>query len=134
PACSSGTGGEGGSAPLYTTQTAPQDPFVPTERVPDEWLAKLFTEGIGCVPDLTSYAAYDQLVGTEGCGTSTLAGIGLSFLTSRQFLRRPYTYAERLLALWRIARESEPDPQVFAAQYAALSTHRTRWSELVRSF
>src|SRR5947209_6166930 len=105
PACSSGTTG-GGGAPLYTTQTAPQDPFVPTELVPDQWLAKLFTEGLGCAPDQTSYAGYDQLVRAEGCGQSTLAGIGISFLTSRQFLRRSYGYAERLLVLWWIARES----------------------------
>jgi hypothetical protein len=134
PACSGGAASGGGNAPLYTTQTAPQDPFVPTELVPDQWLAKLFTEGLGCAPDQSSYAAYDDLVRAEGCSPSTLAGIGISFLTSPAFLHRPYNYGERLLVLWRIARESEPDPQTFAAQYTALSTHRTSWADLVGSF
>jgi hypothetical protein len=134
PACSSGAARGGGASPLFTSQTVPEDPFVPNELVPDQWLAKLFTEGLGCAPDQASYGAYDNLVRVEGCSPSTLADIAVSFLTSRTFLRRPYNYAERLLVLWRVARESEPDPQAFAAQYTALSTHKAQWADVVRSF
>src|SRR5947209_1582170 len=133
-ACSRGAAHAGSGSPLFTSETVPADPFVAKEQVPDQWLAKLFTEGLGCAPDQASYAAYDRFVQAQGCSLSTLQAIGIGFLTSREFLRLPYGYAERLLVLWRIARESEPDPQQYTQLLSDLSSGRTRWADAVRSF
>jgi hypothetical protein len=134
PRCSSGASWAGGGSPLYTISAASWNPRVPNELVPDQWLAKLYTEALGCAPDQRSYAQSREFVQANGCELTTLRSIAVAFLTSREFLQRPYNDAERLLVLWRIARESEPEPRQFAIQLAALRSHQQRWDQLVRSF
>lgn len=56
----------------------------------------------------------------------------MSFLSSPEFLDRPYDPAERVLILWRIARESEPDPQEYAAALDRLSSGEATWETTVR--
>ena len=137
PTCDAGARAQAtrpADSPLYTTQTVPNDPFVPTELAPDQWLAKVFTDGLGCAPAHASYAAYDAWIGANGCSPSTLAQLATTVLTSRAFLREPYTDAQRLLVLWRVGRESEPDPVQYGAQLAALKTRSESWREVVRRF
>jgi hypothetical protein len=135
PRCSTGASPAGSGSPLYTTQPTPWNSFVPNELAPDQWLAKLYTEVLGCAPDQASYAAYDSLVRAEGCSLENLRAVALAFLTSHEFLRqRSYNYAERLLILWRVARESEPDPQQYYRLLASLNAGSARWDDVVRSF
>jgi hypothetical protein len=135
PRCSNGASPAGGGTPLYTTQPTPWNSFVPNELAPDQWLAKLYTEVLGCAPEQASYAAYDSLIRTTGCSLATLQTVALAFLTSREFLRhRSYNYAQRLLILWRVGRESEPDPQQYYRLLAALTAGSARWDDVVRSF
>jgi len=114
-------------------ETAP-DGWVPTprEQVADQWLAKLYTEVLGCAPDQTSYHRNRGLILGRGCTPETLRGLATDFLTSRAFLRTPYDAGERLLVLWRIAHESEPDPVAFAQQYRRLVMRRATWATVVR--
>src|SRR5207244_3101938 len=58
----------------------------------------------------------------------------VSFLTSPEFLRLPYGYAARLLVLWRIARESEPDRTTYYELLRELDSGQARWRDVVRSF
>jgi hypothetical protein len=135
PLCSSGAAGAGSGSPLYLTQTTPWNSFAPNELVPDQWLSKLYTEVLGCAPGQASYAGYDSLVRTAGCSLSTLRQVAFAFLTSREFLvARHYGYAQRLLILWRVARESEPDRQLYDRLLAALRAGTVRWADVVRSF
>ncbi len=135
PACSTGPSPAPSGAPLYISQTTPWNNFVPNELVPDQWLAKLYTEVLGCAPNQASYAAFDGFIRNNGCGLATLRTTALAFLTSREFLReRRYDNAQRLLILWRVARESEPDPQQYAQLLAALDSRRAPWGEVARSF
>ncbi len=134
PRCSSGGSWTPGGPPLYTVSATSWNPRVPNELLPDQWLAKLYTEALGCAPDQRSYAESRDFVRSGGCDLATLRTIAVAFLTSREFMQRPYDDAERLLVLWRIARESEPDSQQFASQLAGLRAHRERWDQLVRSF
>lgn len=123
------------TGPLYTTETAPWNNFVPKELVPDQWLAKLYTEVLGCAPGQTSYASYDGYIRAHGCSLETLRTVSLAFLTSKQFLlHRHYNYAERLLILWRVARESEPDAARYQQLLQALNAGTTSWDHVVRSF
>src|SRR5436190_263562 len=133
-ACSTGARGSQPAATPYTTETIPNDPFVPHEQAPDQWLAKLFTEGLGCAPAQSSYADADAYVHSQGCSPHTLATLGESLLTSRDFLRRPYTNAARLLVLWRIAYEAEPDQASYDSLLHALDSGQARWSDVVHSF
>ena len=135
PRCSLGPATPAAGTPLYTSQQTPWNNFVPSEAVPDQWLAKLYTETLGCAPDQASYASYDSFIRENTCGLSTLAAAATAVLTSREFLReRRYDYAERLLVLWRVGRESEPDPREYARLLAALQSGRVSWDAVVRSF
>lgn len=135
PRCSTGPSHAAPGTPLFTTQATPWNSFVPTELAPDQWLAKLYTEVLGCAPDQVSYGAYDDAIRAQGCSLSTLRAIALAFLTSPEFMhRRGYNYAERLLILWRVGRESEPNPQRYASLLAALNSGRARWDDVARSF
>jgi hypothetical protein len=135
PRCSAGLSPPPSGTPLYTTQTAPWNPMLPTELVPDQWLAKLYTEVLGCAPDQASYGALEQFIRTRGCGVDTLRAVALAFLTSREFLHdRSYDNAQRLLILWRVARESEPDAAQYYPLLAALDSGRVRWDAVALSF
>lgn len=105
----------------------------PREQMPDQWLGKLYTEVLGCAPDQTSYLHNRSLVAAKGCSPESLRDLAMAFLTSREFLRKPYDADERLLVLWRIAYESEPDLPAFAAQYRQLVTRRASWEGVVRT-
>jgi hypothetical protein len=119
-------------SPLSETVDGTWDP-APREQMADQWLGKLYTEVLGCAPDQTSYLHNRSLVVATGCSTETLRELATAFLTSREFLRKPYDAGERLLVLWRIAYESEPDASQLAAQYRRLVTRRVSWEGLVRS-
>jgi len=135
PRCSTGPSPAGAGSPLYVTQATPWNSFVPAEQAPDQWLAKLYTEVLGCAPDQSSYATYDGFIRTTGCGLATLRDVALAFLTSPAFVRdRAYDNAERLLILWRVGRESEPDRQQYDQQLAALNAGTARWDDVARSF
>lgn len=135
PRCSTGPSPVPAGTPLFTTQTTPWNNFVPNELVPDQWLAKLYTEVLGCAPDQASYAAYDSFIRTQGCGLSTLRAVALAFLTSREFLHhRPYDYAQRLLILWRVGRQSEPAPRRYDRLLADLRSGAQSWDQVARSF
>jgi hypothetical protein len=132
PRCSSGPAQAAAGAALYTDQTTPWDNFVPNELVPDQWIAKLYTEVLGCAPAQASYAAYDGFVRTTGCSLSTLRRVATAFLTSKEFIeQRRYDYAERLLILWRIARQSEPKPGEYHKLLGELQRHRASWPAVV---
>ena len=134
PQCSGAADRQPGTAPLSETETVPWNPFVPAHLVPYQWLAKLFTEGLGCAPGQASYLAYGAYVDAQGCSIATLRAIATRVLTSREFLHRPYGAAERLLVLWRIARESEPAPAKYADLLDALRSGTTSWRAVVRAF
>jgi len=133
PQCSGAADRTPSSEPLAQSQSTPWNPFVPPSA-PYQWLAKLFTEGLGCAPGQASYAAYGDAVASGGCSPSTLAALATRVLTSPEFLALPYGNAERLLVLWRIGRESEPDAATFASDLAALDAGTTTWSDLVSAF
>jgi len=135
PKCSAGPDPAPAGTALSTTATTPWDNFVPNELVPDQWLAKLYTEVLGCDPDQDSYAAYDSYIRTQGCGLAALQAAATAFLTSREFLdERKYDYAERLLILWRVGRQSEPEPTEYASLLTALTDRTESWDHVVHSF
>jgi len=133
-ACSAGARGTHPPATPYTSETVPNNAFVPHEQAPDQWLAKLFTEGLGCVPAQSSYADADAYVQAHLCTPQTLAALGEALLTSPEFQHRPYGYAARLLVLWRIAYEAEPDQATYDRLLAQLKSGQVRWADVVLSF
>lgn len=134
PACSTGPGMPPAGTSLYVSQTIPWDNFVPNELAPDQWLAKLYTEVLGCAPDQRSYVAFDRWIKAQGCTLATLRTAALAFLSSPEFLRhRDYDYAERLLILWRVGRESEPTPRRFDRLLQELRSG-ARWADVARRF
>jgi hypothetical protein len=130
--CTSPASFSGSGSPLSETIGGWWDPS-PREQMADQWLGKLYTEVLGCAPDQTSYFHNRSIVATDGCGPETLRKLATAFLTSKEFLRKPYDTGERLLVLWRIAYESEPDASQLATQYRDLVTRRTTWEGLVRT-
>jgi hypothetical protein len=109
--------------------------MVPNELVPYRWLAKLYTEVLGCAPDQASYGALERSIRTRGCGPDALRAVALAFFTSGEFLHdRDYNNAQRLLILWRVAREPEPDPGRYYQLLVALNSGRARWGAVARSF
>ncbi len=134
PACSGGSEMPPPGTPLSVSQTTPWDNFVPNELAPDQWLAKLYTEVLGCAPDQSSYVAFDKWIKAQGCTVGTLRTAALAFLSSPEFLRRrDYGYAERLLILWRVGGESEPTPRRFDRLLQELRSG-ARWADVARRF
>lgn len=131
--CASSASFTRGGSPLSEEGTGGWD-ATPRSPMPDQWLGKLYTEVLGCAPDQVSYHRNRDRIAADGCSPSTLSALATDFLTSREFLRKPYDDAQRLLVLWRVALESEPDPTAFAAQRRQLALRRTSWDRLVRSF
>ena len=135
PRCSDAPAAAPAGAALYTTATTPWDNFVPAELAPDQWLAKLYTEVLGCAPSQAGYAQYDAFVRAQGCRLATLRSLATAFLTSPAFLLgRRYDWGERLLILWRVGRQSEPNRRRYERLLSQLEAGTVSWGQVVRSF
>ncbi|MFE9745491.1 hypothetical protein ACFYOT_11345 [Saccharothrix saharensis] len=98
---------------------------------PGQFLAKLYTEALGRLPDQPSWRTAQDHFADRGCSAELLAGYGRAVFTSPEFEALGYDRAARLLALYRGALNREPDRAGFDHW---LSRADVAWPTLVALF
>ncbi len=100
---------------------------------PAQWIAKVYTEGLGRAPDPTAWANMLAFFQSSGCSAASLAQKGEPIYTSAEFNGLGYDNAARLLALYRGALNREPDSSGFSFYLNLLNTGTT-WTTVVDDF
>jgi hypothetical protein len=100
---------------------------------PEQFLAKLYTEALGRIPDQSGWAGYQTLLNSGDCELVDLQYAGEAIYTSSEFLNLGYSNEEKLLSLYRGAFSREPDQSGFDNWLYLLGTGTT-WSEAVEAF
>jgi Domain of unknown function (DUF4214) len=95
--------------------------------VPGQYIAKLYSEGLGRAPDQTGWTNMIAFFQANGCSASTLAQKGEQIYTSAEFTGLGYDNAAQLLALYRGALNREPDSSGFNFYLNKLSSG-TSWA------
>jgi hypothetical protein len=101
--------------------------------VPTQWIAKMYTEALGRVPDQTGWQNSVDNFNTNGCSASTLQNHGAPFYKSSEFNGLGYDNPAKLLALYRGVLNREPDPG-FTSNLNALNTGTLTWPQMVDQF
>jgi hypothetical protein len=98
--------------------------------VPAQWIAKIYSEGLGRAPDRGAWANLVAFFGSSGCSATTLAEKGEPIYTSAEFNGLNYDNAAKLLALYRGALNREPDASGYD-HYLNLLNSGTSWATVV---
>lgn len=98
---------------------------------PGQFIAKMYTEALGRIPDQTGWLFYVNGFANQGCSTYTLRQYGKTFFRSAEFHARGYGNAEKLLTLYRGALNREPDPTSFNDRVGRLNAGTTSWNSMV---
>jgi hypothetical protein len=69
--------------------------------VPAQWIAKIYSEGLGRAPDQGAWASMTAFFQSDGCSATTLAEKGEPIYLSSEFSGLKYGNAAKLLALYR---------------------------------
>lgn len=101
--------------------------------VPTQWIAKVYTEGLGRLPDQTAWQNMVAYFQTNGCSAATLQAKGEPIYNSAEFNGLGYDNASRLLSLYRGSLNREPDSSGFNANLSALNQGQA-WSSMVTQF
>src|SRR5436305_159554 len=101
--------------------------------VPTQWIAKMYTEALGRIPDQTGWEDSVNNFNSAGCTAATLKSQGRPFWLSTEYTNLGYDNAARLLSLYRGVLNREPDPTGFTSNLNALNAG-TAWSSIVDQF
>jgi hypothetical protein len=102
-------------------------------EVPSQFVAKMYTDGLGRIPDPTGWQGSINTFTSQGCSAASLKSFGSGVLTSAEYLAMPYDNVARLLTLYRTALNREPDTSSFNSNLATLNAGGS-WSAMVSSF
>lgn len=83
------------------------------KQYPAQYIAKLYTEGLGRVPDQAGYFGYVDYFKKNGCNAFTLKVIGWQILTSKEFKSQNYNNDARVVAVYRALLNREPDTNFY---------------------
>jgi hypothetical protein len=101
--------------------------------IPAQWIAKIYSEGLGRAPDPGAWANMVAYFQANGCDAATLAHQGEPVYLSAEFAGLDYDNAARLLALYRGALDREPDTSGFD-YYLGLLNGGASWTTIVDDF
>lgn len=94
----------------------PQNAFYPAQ-----YIAKLYTEGLGRAPDQLGYFGYANYFQLKGCSAFTLQVVGFQILSSAESKNLNLSSEQRVLSLFRAALNREPDGNELATYTNLLS-------------
>jgi hypothetical protein len=109
-------------------------PSEAADRVPAQFVAKLYSEALGRIPDAGGWTSHLNAVTNRGCNAGTIRDLIREFYTSGEFLRLDYDNQARVLALYRGALNREPEQSGLDHHTAQLDTGELTWSQLVDGF
>ena len=69
--------------------------------VPSQFVAKMYSEALGRMPDPGGWRAYHDYFSGAGCSASTLRDVARQFYNSQEFLGLGYDNSARVLTLYR---------------------------------
>lgn len=103
------------------------------QDVPAQFVAKVYTEGLGRLPDQREWQAAVDTFSSGGCTIQSLAEYGQQVYTSADYAGLGYDNTSRLLTLFRGVLNTEPDPGRFARLKRELD-HGGSWATVVAKF
>jgi hypothetical protein len=118
---------------LLAAQAGLAQPASAAAVIPGQWIAKIYSEGLGRAPDQGAWSNMVAFFSANGCSASTLAQKGEPIYTSAEFAGLSYDNAARLLALYRGALDREPDTSGYNYYLNLLNTG-TSWASVVGDF
>ncbi len=119
---------------LAVAITAAPSPAAASSPVPGQFIAKLYAEALGRMPDPAGWNGHVQFFQTVGCSHSTLAQEIRAFYTGAEFLGLGYDNASKVLALYRGALNRDADQAGLNHHTNLLNTGATSWPALVEAF
>ncbi len=101
--------------------------------VKGQYIAKMYTEGLGRLPEQTAWINNINTFASQGCNATTLRNLGIGVYTSAEFNNLGYDNAAKLLALYRGALNREPASTEYNNNLTLLNTG-TSWTTMVNNF
>lgn len=101
--------------------------------VKGQYIAKMYTEALGRIPDQGGWINAINTFASQGCNASTLRSFGTNIYTSTEFNNLGYDNAAKLLTLYRGALNREPFATDFNNNLTLLNTG-TSWTTMVNNF
>lgn len=105
--------------------------------VPSQYIAKIYTEGLGRGPTESEWAAATKYFqreprprGSRGCTPASVKALGKSVLTSPEFADLEYSHAALPLVAYRAVLNREPDTAGYTRALSALDDGES-WSALL---
>ncbi len=114
----------------------PQARATVTDKVPGQFVAKLYTEGLGRAPDPAGWSVFLGGIRAAGCSRESLAQAARTIYTSGEFdMQYPANeYAARVLTLYRGVLNRNAEQQGLDGWAAGLSAHAITWPQVVDAF
>jgi hypothetical protein len=103
------------------------------ENLPNQFVAKLYTEGLGRAPDQASWPGIEDFYVRSGCSPATLAAVAHTVYESPEYDALGYTDAQKLLTLYRGVLNRNPEPAALEF-WLPLLADGMAWSELIDVF
>jgi hypothetical protein len=117
-----------GAAAQTAAAAAPVKAYVPAQ-----YIAKLYTEALGRIPDQSGWQSAVTDFSQNGCTTTTLAAWGEAVFTSAEYTGLGYDNDARLLTLYRGALNREPDQAGYSSWLNNLNSG-VSWQQAVQTF
>jgi Domain of unknown function (DUF4214) len=103
-------------------------------KVPAQFIAKMYSEALGRMPDPGGWAHFTKAFSQQGCSSTTLGNVARAFYTSTEYTGLPYPPAARVLTLYRGVFNREPDQRGLDQYTAQLQRGALTWRQLVEAF
>src|ERR1700704_1019390 len=101
---------------------------------PAPFIAKMYTEALGRMPEAGGWAANIDAYGRTGCTLDAIRQSIRGFYLSTEFLGLHYGNAARVLALYRGAVNREPEQGAFDIWTSQLDRGEKTWAQVVDGF
>ena len=99
---------------------------------PTQWVAKIYTEALGRIPDTSGWQNGYNTFAALGCNAAALKTHGRTVYLSTEYMNQSYDNAARLLTLYRGVLNREPDSTGFNSNLNYLNTGGS-WTTVVDS-
>lgn len=101
--------------------------------VPNQYISKIYTEGLGRAPDVSGWAASVRQFELGSCDVAGLTVFGRTALTSSEFLGLSYDNTSRMLAAYRAILNRDPIATDLANAVRLLDSRAVSWGDMLDS-
>jgi hypothetical protein len=101
--------------------------------VPNQYIAKVYSEALGRAPDQTGWAASVRQFEATTCNVASLQSFGTTVLSSAEFTGLGYDTTSRLFAAYRMILNRDPVASDLANGVRVLDTRAATWAEMIAS-